>query len=755
MRHAILISATALLAACPAPGPGDGGAAGGSSGGGAVGGGEAGGSTGGGTVGGGTAGGGTAGQGTGGGTSGGAGGGGSDAGSEVYTSTDGRAFLLVPLGAAPADAGIRVTTAQNDAGTITVTLEPSGLQFTRPALLAVKSAGWQTRGDAGLIATVPASLGPTADGGVERVRSVQVAGGALSGPAPGFTLVPVTHFSQVILGQQNGPFPWVEAELDVGGGAAPSFNRSVGTDWLGSVTFVHVDPTGFVPMVMGTFRLSTAGSVALVSPSDGAEKALIGTVAAPATFAFGLRCVAPGPGAVVLTVSSAALEQQVVFAASGLCEGPLLAEVLVPSMTAPPLPGGTETAAAVTSAAVQAVTATAAAPAPNASVELSQKEATYLSQWLGSTLDPRPELTSALQLMCERCPLMTPLRGVRRTSNVSLVQWTVHPLDFKPDPPVRLSGEWRREPINPGQTFDFGFSYECEFAGTSALRLGVEGNFVRSGQYWTTYAPTLTPIGRHRVPIECIEGLQGDAMMLSDNTRLTRNGSAWAAMAPGVTANVIHAHADLEPKFHPLAPGGLVYGGVTNFRSNGGLSPLTLRSGRQTATATFNGTRYVLTGLVAGAAFNATDSFTIEHQPASGPPITLAVSAPPPLPADPNLVFGAPLGFDTRITLPDGTFDTLYVFLLLRAPGAAPPPGEFGVMLLRSASSLSLMNGNRVANLVDGPALEPLRALGWSVQTAYVAAFNTQTTSAFFPGLRPLPVQAGRMFQFTGTDLGL
>ncbi|MBL8952952.1 MAG: hypothetical protein JNK82_19400, partial [Myxococcaceae bacterium] len=142
-------------------------------------------------------------------TAGGSGGaaGGSEAevpdGGDVYLSPDGRARLFVQPGSAPRDAGIRLTVNANDAGTVTVTLEPSGLVFSTPAVLAVTTPGWED----GKVATLPASL----DG--ERVRSVHVTAGALEGITPGVALVKVAHFSEVTLGQQNGPFPWVEAEL--------------------------------------------------------------------------------------------------------------------------------------------------------------------------------------------------------------------------------------------------------------------------------------------------------------------------------------------------------------------------------------------------------------------------------------------------------------------------------------------------------------------------------------------------------------
>jgi len=53
-------------------------------------------------------------------------------------SDDGRAMLWVPEGAAPSDAAITVTREQSE-GELRYALEPSGLQFARPAALFVQT----------------------------------------------------------------------------------------------------------------------------------------------------------------------------------------------------------------------------------------------------------------------------------------------------------------------------------------------------------------------------------------------------------------------------------------------------------------------------------------------------------------------------------------------------------------------------------------------------------------------------------------
>ena len=238
--------------------------------------------------------------------------------------------------------------------------------------------------------------------------------------------------------------------------------------------------------------------------------------------------------------------------------------------------------------------------------------------------------------------------------------------------------------------------------------------------------------------------------MLSDNARVSVSGASFVAAAPGVTANLIHAHSSVSSKFLPTSAGTNFYAGVSSFQSNQGLTPLTLRSGRQTATATFNGTRYAFTGLTAGAAFNATDALTVQATPSGMPTVSLVVNAPPPL-ANINAFIGAKQGLRTQIHIPDGSFDTFFVSVVGGPPGA--PAGQSGVLHTLTAAQMTLVGTERVAPLLDDQTIATLTDLGWTVQTLYVAYFRQQDTALFFPGQRPLPVQAGRMFQITASDL--
>ena len=121
---------------------------------------------------------------------------------------------------------------------------------------------------------------------------------------------------------------------------------------------------------------------------------------------------------------------------------------------------------------------------------------------------------------------------------------------------------------------------------------------------------------------------KGDAIMLSENRRLTRAGTSWSMAAPGVTANVIQAAPAVEGRFGRFSRTTLMYDGVTGFTSNAGPPSFALHTSRQSATATLQSNRYVFSGLTAGAAFDATDTLTVTATPPGGSSTTVTVAAP-------------------------------------------------------------------------------------------------------------------------------
>jgi hypothetical protein len=239
----------------------------------------------------------------------------------------------------------------------------------------------------------------------------------------------------------------------------------------------------------------------------------------------------------------------------------------------------------------------------------------------------------------------------------------------------------------------------------------------------------------------------GDAIMLSDNTRLSRGASTWMAAAPGVTANVIQAHEDTAAFFEDLGGGVLIYEGVTTWRSNEGVPSLTLRSARQTAVAQFDGTRYALSGLVGGAAYDPMDMLTVETSDGDGEPVSVSVAAPPP-PADPTTLLGEPQGLATEVRIADGTFDLMYVFVAAASGG----PGDSGLMRFVDAEAMTLDGPDRVAPLLDDASIAALEARSLSPLAIYVAYFYEDESTVFFEG-RAVQVQAGRMFQIAPADL--
>ncbi|MBL8954114.1 MAG: hypothetical protein JNK82_25280, partial [Myxococcaceae bacterium] len=258
--------------------------------------------------------------------------------------------------------------------------------------------------------------------------------------------------------------------------------------------------------------------------------------------------------------------------------------------------------------------------------------------------------------------------------------------------------------------------------------------------------------------IQC--GGQGDAIMLSDNTRLSRTGDVWSAQPTGVTANLIAATDAMAPFFGALNDESVGYDQIATFNSRLGFPRVRLQSSAQTATFTHNGARYAQTGLVGAPAYAAADTLTVTGLLLDGGVATffdggaavVTVPAPVPLPA-PAQLFGPRASLATPIQLPDGTFDVLYVSL--GAPSQRG--GEGGLFRTVPASAMALDAGIRSAPLLDAEALRALASWGLDAGTVYIAAYRQVEVDGFFTqtdgGRRPVPVQAGRMVQVAVPDL--
>ncbi|MEO0605742.1 MAG: hypothetical protein AAF211_30195 [Myxococcota bacterium] len=235
-----------------------------------------------------------------------------------------------------------------------------------------------------------------------------------------------------------------------------------------------------------------------------------------------------------------------------------------------------------------------------------------------------------------------------------------------------------------------------------------------------------------------------DAVMLSDSTQATWRGSAWELGGTGTTANVIAASEETEAAFTATERGEAVFEGVTAFRSLQGPDTITLRSSLQSVTARFDSDRYVIEGLQARGSYAVMDTLIVE---ADGNAVE--VEAPMLLP-DPDAWIGAPDGLRTEVLLSDGAFDGLFVYVL--ATGSEQP-GQSGAIGFVAAEELALDGGLRTGPLLSEATVAELDARGLVPTDLWFGPMNVAGQDGWFE--REVPVQAGRLVQTTGADLGL
>jgi hypothetical protein len=238
--------------------------------------------------------------------------------------------------------------------------------------------------------------------------------------------------------------------------------------------------------------------------------------------------------------------------------------------------------------------------------------------------------------------------------------------------------------------------------------------------------------------------------MMADNTGLTRTGDTWTAAAPGAAANYVMATADRLAAMEEVSENCMLFRDVAFWDGLEGLSPVTMASSQQTATATWNGSNYGIGGLVGAAIFAAgSDTLTLQHDGPAGP-VVETVSAPP-APADPASVLGDPAGLATTFHMPT---DVDLMFTYVNAPGAT---GDNGLLCAVDADDLEDDGAGGLQHaLVDSDAAAALQAAGLTVTSVNVAYYNVVFSDAFFPDAgRPAPIMAGRMFAVSAADLGV
>lgn len=178
---------------------------------------------------------------------------GSNTGPERFVfSDDGRAMLWVPEGAAPSDAAITVTREPSE-GELRYALEPSGLQFARPAALFVQTGSTDDGGR-----WLPLADLESADGSADGLQSFVWGADVMGGLEDTWTVVPVPHFSRVRVAlpqQEQGDQAYAGvATVDV---PRPGI-KLVGSTW---VTNVRVLPPA-----------DALGSIEVVASATGAVR---------------------------------------------------------------------------------------------------------------------------------------------------------------------------------------------------------------------------------------------------------------------------------------------------------------------------------------------------------------------------------------------------------------------------------------------------------------------------------------------------
>ena len=244
-------------------------------------------------------------------------------------------------------------------------------------------------------------------------------------------------------------------------------------------------------------------------------------------------------------------------------------------------------------------------------------------------------------------------------------------------------------------------------------------------------------------------GLLADYIGGYRNATAASGGPVWGSTQVSVAANLIVTTPDNLEHWEGVSEFCQVGMNIPNFNSVEGVSPIMMTTSAQQATATWTGSVYEITGLVAGPAFlSSNDSLTLSHQGTAT--LSETIPAPPGL-SDVNLHLGAPAGLATTFGGPDGTFDYIYTLIALDDGNA-----DFdGVSCLFPHDEGTLTGGFRSHPLLDEDAIAWIQensiATGSFGFGAYV---NSREVDGFFDDPEtPFSITAGRMVQFDPADL--
>lgn len=676
--------------------------------------------------------------GTGGGGAGGSGGSGGDAGALTAIVSDDQSAVLV----VPTSESTGVTVVATRPGTVDAgwRFGPEGRSFAAPVIFAGRKAFEAEDGGAIVLSTYKLV---SADGGEAPADSRSVV--SINGQGTetnGWVLAKVPHFTELVSQGRSATLRvnGVESEL------APATTMevtakvqvaqgAVGTGFVvDSLTFAVTPPLVIVKSQGGNATVSCA--------SAGAT----GTLIVRTRWHYNLRTVDQRGEA-----DAAALVK---------CVKDPLPTMPSQCTTAPC------TAGPVAPTAAEALAATED-PAYLAAVEKARTQpyfpATFYPRWslpCGDGVGPACKLAVRhVATMLLPTTSMTPLRIPR------IHAWSPRKSGGEPDESadVILGNEEKYAYFSNGAGFPVDIDLNNPLTVTVGFRCRKPGNFLMGAYFQYGKVTASRPDDYFNIdPVRVTCGGEGDAVMLSDNTRVNWTGSAWSSQATGVTANVIAASDALKLKFGALGGASAAFDGVSAWTSRLGFPKLRLQSSLQNSTFTHNGTRYTQMGLAASSAFAATDSLTVTGLTAGnatalfpdGGQAVLVVPAPPPLPA-PSAFFGTRSGLSTLVRLPNGSFDVVYVSVVATSPRG----GEGGLFRTVRAEDMALDDaGIRFAPILTGRDQAALAEWGLSPANVYIAAFRQAEVEGFFTqtdgGAQTVPVQAGRMVQVSRTDLG-
>ncbi len=278
------------------------------------------------------------------------------------------------------------------------------------------------------------------------------------------------------------------------------------------------------------------------------------------------------------------------------------------------------------------------------------------------------------------------------------------------------------------------------------------------------------PLATLHQSVDCVDDPtvveRRDAILVASTFSLSRydDGETVGLTAVGGTAgfavNVVHAHDDVLADFRDLDATTSIYEHVPVFRSNEGPEEFTFQIVNQSfgspeavaasGTATYDGTRYVVSGFTGPAAdYGEMGRLRVTATPpgATDPVIHDVFPLSRRFEAPAAFAFGPLAGLATEFRVPDGSWGFAYV--LVTATGGA---GESGVLRLVPRADMALVGGERVMPILPASAIAALADGGLTASEVYVGLVDQEEEPAYFPGLRPIPIQAGWLYRIAAPD---